>query len=237
MQLDDRVIGFVDGSAPRHRAHPGADGAAEAAVDQGYPRRGRVSALLVNELWSHDDEECKTRMAASLEKSDGGYPAHAPPRTVLAERAAKLALEAEGSAPTAAGPTATTSRRRACQRPAGGAGRAHARPRADRGLGRLRRLRGEPARHRRGVLAVPRGHQAAGHAQRAHRREPLPVKDVDPVLRQTLNSRRRPPPTRTSSSCTSRAPPSSAATCRCPSPLSSRRTTPALRLSADRARA
>jgi len=94
--LDERFMGFVEGS--KRLATKVLMQAQMLLPQQRWIKAtiatSRLAALLVNELWSHDDDECKSKMSEMLQKQGESYPVLSlRARTVLAAQAAKEALE------------------------------------------------------------------------------------------------------------------------------------------------
>jgi len=74
--LDERFMGFVEGS--KRLATKVLMQAQMLLPQQRWIKAtiatSRLAALLVNELWSHDDDECKSKMSEMLQKQGESYP-------------------------------------------------------------------------------------------------------------------------------------------------------------------
>lgn len=98
LEMDDRFLGYVEGS--KRLATKVLMQAQMMLPQQRWIKAtlgtSRLSALLVNELWSHEDDECIKRMRDLLAQSDSAYPSLGlRARTILGASAAKQELECE----------------------------------------------------------------------------------------------------------------------------------------------
>jgi len=95
VELDARMLGYVEGT--KRLATKVLMQAQMMLPQQRWIKAvlatSRLSALVVNELWSHDDADCVERMTESLKQSELNYPVlKLRVRTILEEQAAKEEL-------------------------------------------------------------------------------------------------------------------------------------------------